>query len=60
MPYQDAWFGPGNGTSRDIRLQCGGLESKISYCPFDKNWGELSCSHSKDAGVQCTHAPIGK
>ncbi|CAG2223876.1 unnamed protein product [Mytilus edulis] len=34
-PYSNAWFGQGNGTSHDLKPQCFGNETQISFCPLD-------------------------
>ncbi|XP_063442726.1 deleted in malignant brain tumors 1 protein-like [Mytilus trossulus] len=52
--FSNSWFGEGNGTSQDLRPQCMGTETKISFCPLEKSWNEMTCSHADDAGVQCT------
>ncbi|VDI75538.1 deleted in malignant brain tumors 1 protein, partial [Mytilus galloprovincialis] len=52
--FSNSWFGEGNGTSQDLRPQCMGTETKISFCSSEKSWNEMTCSHADDAGVQCT------
>ncbi|CAC5384293.1 DMBT1 [Mytilus coruscus] len=56
--FSNSWYATGNGTSRDLRPQCAGIETKIAFCPLGKTWNEQTCSHAHDAGIQCTTTPI--
>ncbi|XP_048734598.2 deleted in malignant brain tumors 1 protein-like [Ostrea edulis] len=57
--YVDAWFGQSNGTSLDIEPDCTGSEHDLAFCRLNKEWGNQSCSHSDDVGVECTPTAIG-
>ena len=48
-----AFYGQGSGEIWLDYLNCVGTESTIGDCPH-RGWGIGSCSHSKDAGVQCS------
>ncbi|XP_021378643.1 deleted in malignant brain tumors 1 protein-like [Mizuhopecten yessoensis] len=51
--FSSAHFGQGSGTILMDSLRCTGNETDIADCQFD-GWGKNDCSHSEDAGVQCS------
>ncbi|XP_028407325.1 deleted in malignant brain tumors 1 protein-like isoform X2 [Dendronephthya gigantea] len=44
---------PGSGKKWLSGVSCSGEENNIVSCP-DNNWGRSYCSHSRDAGVECS------
>ncbi|XP_028418899.1 deleted in malignant brain tumors 1 protein-like, partial [Dendronephthya gigantea] len=44
---------PGSGKTWLPYVSCTGEENNIVSCPRN-NWGYYSCSHSRDAGVECS------
>ncbi len=49
----NAHFGPGAGRIWMDNLKCTGNESSIFDCDYS-GWGLNNCTHSKDAGVECS------
>ena len=50
----DASYGQGDGQIWLDNLKCVGTEWNIRMCSH-KGWGLNNCSHSENAGVQCTN-----
>ena len=50
-----ASYGQGIGNIWLDNLKCDGTEQSIRMCSH-RGWGDTNCSHSKDAGVQCSFA----
>ncbi|XP_058866624.1 scavenger receptor cysteine-rich type 1 protein M130-like [Acipenser ruthenus] len=48
-----AWFGEGSGDVRADIFDCDGSETHISNCSISA-WGRGACTHSNDAGVNCS------
>ncbi|XP_066486187.1 scavenger receptor cysteine-rich type 1 protein M130-like [Tiliqua scincoides] len=48
-----AKFGAGSGPTWMNQVNCTGEEDSLSKCPAAQSFGENSCDHSKDAGVEC-------
>ncbi|MGH0154395.1 UNVERIFIED_CONTAM: hypothetical protein FKN15_027206 [Acipenser sinensis] len=48
-----AWFGQGSGDVRADIFDCDGSETHISNCSISA-WGRGACTHSNDAGVNCS------
>ena len=48
----NAFYGQGGGPTVLNRLDCTGTETSILECTFDLDTSD--CSHSDDAGLQCT------
>ncbi len=44
--------GQGTGVVWLSDLKCRGNESSLLHCPHSR-WGNTTCSHNRDAGVQC-------
>ena len=49
----NASYGQGGGQIWLDDLKCVGTELNIRMCPHT-GWGANNCSHSEDAGVQCS------
>ena len=49
----NAYFGRGNGSIWIDNLSCTGHERSIFDCEYS-GWGLHDCSHSEDAGVECS------
>ncbi len=49
----NAYFGTGTGRIWMDNLGCTGNESSIFDCEYG-GWGLHNCSHSEDAGVECS------
>lgn len=52
VPVFKAFYGQGSGPIIINSLECTGVENNILECAFDSDTS--NCSHSDDAGVQCT------
>ncbi|MGH0174072.1 UNVERIFIED_CONTAM: hypothetical protein FKN15_073707 [Acipenser sinensis] len=52
-----AWFGQGSGDVRADIFDCDGSETHISNCSISA-WGRGACTHSNDAGVNCSGIQI--
>ena len=51
----NASYGEGSGQIWLDNVECFGTEWTIGMCSY-RGWGIQNCSHSKDAGVQCSPA----
>ena len=49
----NAFYGQGGGQVWLGNLTCDGTERNIRRCSHS-GWGVKNCSHSKDAGIQCS------
>ena len=49
----NAFYGQGGGQVWLDNLKCDGTERSIRRCSHS-GWGVKNCSHSKDAGIQCS------
>ncbi|NXO81639.1 DMBT1 protein, partial [Sitta europaea] len=51
-----AHFGRGSGQVWLSELTCTGRERHLGHCPAPP-WGNNTCGHGEDAGVECTGVP---
>ncbi|KAL5506472.1 hypothetical protein EMCRGX_G008114 [Ephydatia muelleri] len=52
--YTGAYFGQGTGIILFSDLNCNGIESSLFSCPYSGSIGHTTCTHSRDAGVNCS------
>merc|ERR1719272_1033649 len=53
--HQSATYGQGSGSIMYDDVNCAGNEANLASCPKGRAVGSHDCSHTKDAGVTCTH-----
>ena len=49
-------FGTGNGVIWLTDVECVGTEVRLDECSH-REWGQHSCRHIEDAGVECSDQP---
>ena len=53
LAHSNNMYGPGSGRIWLDEVRCIGIEDGVDECLHDP-WGETDCSHSEDAGVECS------
>ena len=51
---RSATFGAGSGPSWYSNVRCGGTEMNLTECSHNYYYSGSACSHSRDAGVECS------